>query len=188
MTCAKFETAIGYHCSPVLMGMKPANLVSFSKEKLPELPELVSSYKEGLEQEGIHMNIICGCRKHYLLLLYRPDMLEGFLAQDEAKELLIQDGYPENGMLEEMLDHLKERFAERREFPHEIGLFLSYPPEDVKGFIDNRACNFKCSGLWKVYGDEARAQAMFARFRKCTEIYCKLWQEGSSIEQLAVAV
>lgn len=32
MTCEKFESVMGYHCSPVLMGMKPANLVSFSKE------------------------------------------------------------------------------------------------------------------------------------------------------------
>ena len=28
---------------------------------------------------------------------------------------------------------------ESGEFPHEVGLFLSYPPEDVKGFIDHRA-------------------------------------------------
>lgn len=26
MTCEKFESVMGYHCSPVLMGMKPANL------------------------------------------------------------------------------------------------------------------------------------------------------------------
>ena len=36
MTCEKFESVIGYHCSPVLMGMKPANLVSFSKERMPD--------------------------------------------------------------------------------------------------------------------------------------------------------
>ena len=28
-----------------------------------------------------------------------------------------------------------------------MGLFLSYPPEDVKGFIDHRATAFKCAGL-----------------------------------------
>ena len=29
------------------------------------------------------------------------------------------------------------------EFPHEVGLFLGYPPEDVRGFIENHAkfCN-----------------------------------------------
>ena len=33
MTCEKFESVMGYHCSPVLMGMKPANLVSFFQGK-----------------------------------------------------------------------------------------------------------------------------------------------------------
>ena len=40
-----------------------------------------------------------------------------------------------------------------------MGLFLSYPPEDVKGFIDHRANDFKCAGLWKVYGDEEKARS-----------------------------
>ena len=69
-----------------------------------------------------------------------------------------------------------------------MGLFLSYPPEDVKGFIDHRATNFKCAGLWKVYGDEEKARSLFEKYRKCTEIYCALWQSGLKLEQLAVAV
>ena len=78
--------------------------------------------------------------------------------------------------------------AKAKEFPHEVGLFLSYPPEDVKGFIDHRAGGFKCTGLWKVYGDEEKARSLFEKYRKCTEIYCTLWQSGSKLEQLAVAV
>ena len=77
---------------------------------------------------------------------------------------------------------------ESGEFPHEVGLFLSYPPEDVKGFIDHRANNFKCTGPWKVYGDKGKARSLFAKYKKCTEIYCALWQSGSKLEQLAVAV
>ena len=38
------------------------------------------------------------------------------------------------------------------------------------------------------YGDEEKAHSLFAKYRKCTEIYCALWQSGSRIEQLAVAV
>ena len=77
---------------------------------------------------------------------------------------------------------------ESGEFPHEVGLFLSYPPEDVKGFIDHRTNNFKCAGLWKVYGDEARAEELFRKFKKCTQIYCERWQSGSKMDELAVAV
>ena len=71
---------------------------------------------------------------------------------------------------------------ESGEFPREVGLFLSYPPEDVKGFIDYRANNFKCTGPWKVYGDEGKARSLFAKYKKCTEIYCALWQSGSKLE------
>ena len=83
---------------------------------------------------------------------------------------------------------LVRRLRGSAEFPHEIGLFLSYPPEDVRGFIENRAQNFKRAGLWKVYGDVEQAQRLFARYRKCTDIYCELWRAGSGIGQLAVAV
>ena len=69
-----------------------------------------------------------------------------------------------------------------------MGLFLSHPPENVKGFIAHRANDCKCAGLWKVYGDEEKAQTLFAKFKKCTEIYCALWQSGSRLERLAVAV
>ena len=82
---------------------------------------------------------------------------------------------------------LKLQRSQGAEFPHEIGLFLSYPPEDVQGFIENHAQNFKLSGLWKVYGDEAYARAAFAKYKKCTDIYCRSWRSGASLEALTVA-
>ena len=69
-----------------------------------------------------------------------------------------------------------------------MGLFLSHPLEEVKGFIAHRANAFKCAGLWKVYGNEEKARSLFAKYKKCTEIYCALCQSGSKLEQLAVAV
>lgn len=48
-----------------------------------------------------------------------------------------------------------------KDFPHEIGLFLGYPLEDVQGFIENRAEGYKCVGCWKVYGDEEYAKQEF---------------------------
>ena len=78
------------------------------------------------------------------------------------------------------------RLRENDEFPHEIGLFLSYPPEDVRGFIENKACRFKCAGLWKVYGDEERAKELFRQYKRCTDRCCALWRAGSGLAQLAV--
>ena len=75
---------------------------------------------------------------------------------------------------------------ESGEFPHEVGLFLSYPPEDVKGFIENRAAKSKCTGHWKVYGDERRTRALFEKYDRCTRIYWDLWQAGHTLDTLIV--
>ena len=101
-------------------------------------------------------------------------------------EVLRQAGYP-CGSCGQCVARLVQRLRTEEEFPHEVGLFLSYPPEDVQGFIDHRACDFKCAGLWKVYSDERRAQRLFSRFKHCTEDYCARWQTGWDIDRLAVA-
>lgn len=73
-------------------------------------------------------------------------------------------------------------------FPHEIGVFLGYPLQDVKGFIENNGRNSKYTGLWKVYGDKAASIRMFEKYRKCFSVYSDLWRSGRrDIFQLTVA-
>ena len=83
---------------------------------------------------------------------------------------------------------LMERLSSGGEFPHEIGLFLGYPPEDVEGFIRNKAECSKCCGHWKVYGDEHRARDLFNRYNQCTQAYCAQWMAGKSLEDLTVQI
>ena len=63
------------------------------------------------------------------------------------------------------LERLKSRLMHTDEFPHEIGIFLGYPLDDVKGFIDNAGQNSKCTGCWKVYCNECEAIKTFAKFK-----------------------
>lgn len=116
--------------------------------------------------------------------LYRPDRLHADLMDEKASRLLAEFGYCE-GQPERRLRQLAARLAENGGFPHEIGLFLSYPPEDVNGFI-HRHDEAKCCGIWKVYGDVEAAQAAFERYRLCTSAYLTRWMQGCPIEQLAV--
>ena len=60
-------------------------------------------------------------------------------------------------------------------------------PKDVLGFIVNRACNHKCQGCWKVYGDEQESKSIFEKYDLCSKIYFQQWKQGKSIEQLTVA-
>ena len=103
-----------------------------------------------------------------------------------ARAILEANGYaPEQS--DRCVLRLIQRLKSEPEFPHEIGLFLSYPPEDVLGFIRNKARKYKCVGYWKVYGDASAAQSIFETYERCSKIYRIQWQNGESIEQLTVA-
>ena len=62
-------------------------------------------------------------------------------------------------------------------------LYLYHPAELRRDLRDARV-----SELLRQAGYEDESCALFTKYRKCTEIYCALWQSGSRLEQLAVAV
>jgi hypothetical protein len=95
-----------------------------------------------------------------LLLIYDEAAMRAVLCNDRATDLLTQYGYSVNGSLADRLQRLQSRFMEDA-FPHEIGVFLGYPAEDVWGFIVNHGKNCVCCRHWKVYFDEARAREIF---------------------------
>ena len=181
------EETLIRQAAPTLAGIKTGSLFPCRCEDPALLHEEIRRLNRLLVPRGLCLLLIRYQEGGALLYLYRPAELRRDLQNRLAAEILEQAGYSCQ-CCAQYVTRLVRRFRENGEFPHEVGLFLSYPPEDVKGFIDHRACGFKCAGLWKVYSDEARAQELFAKFRKCTEIYCALWQAGSGLEQLAVAV
>ena len=172
--------------APTLAGIKTGSLFPCPCEDRDALLDDIRRLNRLLVPKGLCLLPIRFLDAQVLLYLYRPAELRRDLKDALAAEILRQAGYAGNDC-SRCVARLIRRFRESGEFPHEIGLFLSYPPEDVKGFIDHRACGFKCAGLWKVYGDERRARELFAKFKKCTEVYCALWQAGSGLERLAVA-
>ncbi len=178
------EQLIVEHCAPTLAGLKTANLVNCRKENAAAaLERCVAS----LKGKGIESAVLSERKDGALVYVYRRDRLQCDLSCGEAKRILESCGY-KNCDVSECLEHLKKRIAEEKCFPHEIGLFLGYPAEDVKGFIEHRGKNFKCSGYWKVYCNECEAKKTFDRYKKCIDVYTRVYMQGSSIEKLTVAV
>ncbi|MCI5649032.1 MAG: DUF3793 family protein [Fusicatenibacter sp.] len=175
------------HCSPTLAGLKTANLFSCSYTDREELISSVRGLNQRLAPKGIRVIPLRLSAQKVLIYLYRPDKLVNDFAKEDAAELLKKYGYS-SYECSRNLARLGRRLRETEEFPHEIGLFLGYPPEDVLGFIENGAEGYKYSGCWKVYGDEKKAKKQFERYKKCTRIYYSQWEKGKSIERLTVAV
>ena len=173
-------------CSPTLAGIKTANLVNVKYESREEALADIREMNRVFKKKGIRVVPLKFGRERTLLYIYRPAYLERDMQDQTAEELLSSLSYP-CGHCGGCVAHLASRFKSSDEFPHEIGLFLGYPSEDVRGFIENHACGSKCIGCWKVYGDVDQARKRFALYNKCTSIYCKRLREGSSIEKLTTA-
>lgn len=172
------------HCSPTLAGLKTANMFVCPCESNEDLRSELTCWNRILCKKGLRVLPLRYNDKKALIYLYRPSKLKRDLESAEACNMLKKCGYNCDSP-ERYIARLRTRLSECKDFPHEIGLFLGYPPEDVKGFIEHRPC--KMTGFWKVYGDENEAKRKFDQFRKCSKVYYNCWCDGCSLERLAVA-
>lgn len=174
--------------SPTLAGIKTGNLFTCPFTDRVETMQEMRRLNRALVPRGLRILPLRYSAKRVLVYLYRPDRLEKDLSSREASELLERAGYRHENANQCVIELIHRLNDLESEFPHEIGLFLSYPPEDVRGFIDHREAGCKLIGTWRVYGDADRARKIFDRYRRCTESYCKQWSDGVPLVRLAVAV
>ncbi len=144
-----------------------------------------------------------------LIYIYRPQALCCHLESPEARHALAAQGYP-LGNLPMCLAKLGARLSEQehsqkganesaqakscpceqrvcaKEFPHEIGFFLGYPPADVMGFVQNHGRSYLAVGAWKVYANKDDALRTFATYRRCTKAYRRAYRHGRRLARLAV--
>ncbi|MBR2283998.1 MAG: DUF3793 family protein [Ruminococcus sp.] len=181
------EDILVRHCSPTLAGLKTANMFTCRYECEKELRCDICRFNRAMSGKGIIALPLRYTDGRALIYIYRPSSLEHDLSSSEACRVLEDCGYCCEGCRSntgKLLSRLISRLNKEEGFPHEIGLFLGYPPEDVVGFIEKKECTY--SGLWKVYGDAEKAKEKFARYQKCTEVYCERWSEGVPLSRLIV--
>lgn len=174
------DTLFLYATAPILQKAKPSALVTVKKDagltwkkKRQTLCRLT-----GL--------LICELRESpedYLVLIYDKHQLLEVLSSEKCQELLLDYGYPAEYnpcKLNHVIKYLRFRFSEK-DFPHEIGILLGYPPEDVKAFIENEGKNCNCCRHWKVYTNEEKALGMFQRIDEAKSAAIKILQSGLSV-------
>lgn len=185
----QIEKELIQHCSPTLASLKIASLFTLEFNGHGNLTELNSALREWnkrLSDKGVAMLALRETRERALIYVFRIKKLESVLCCPRVEQFLTKNGYG-GASVGAALATLRAHLAEREGFPHEIGIFLGYPLDDVIGFIENNGRNCKCAGCWKVYCDECEAVKTFARFKKCETVYMRLWEQGRSVRQLTVA-
>lgn len=175
------------YCSPTLAGMKTGNIFTYQYQNENNLIVELNKWNELLNCKGIYFVALRKKEGRALIYVYRRTDLERELSKSEIIAFLTEKGYLFE-CVEDCIDFLSKKLQEISEFPHEIGVFLGYPLEDIKAFIENKGANCKCVGCWKAYTNECVAQKIFEKYKKCEKIYCKKHAEGYDITRLTVAV
>ncbi|MBR1861715.1 MAG: DUF3793 family protein [Lachnospiraceae bacterium] len=178
------KDALVEYCAPTLAGLKTGSICTVkngSKDINNEIREL----NRCLTKKGLSLIPLRRTDGTTLVYLYRPDRLKRDLQAAEAKKILEKKGYPWQSPERSVVTLIRHLMTDK-DFPHEIGLFLGYPPSDVAGFMKDSRKGVKCCGCWKAYGNECEAQRIFESYKRCTEIYCRERNRGKSLEKLIV--
>lgn len=174
------ELQLALQCAPLITGLKISNLLTIS-------PDAFSQVEKIIEGSVLSMYPLLETEEKMAILLYRKERLEKYLKMPQVQKLLQEAGY-ESCLLENILPVFCERYetyAERgNPFPHELGLLLGYPPEDVEGFIRHRGRNSLCTGYWKVYADKENKQKLFEKYEYARENLIQLLHYGLKMTEI----
>lgn len=149
-------------CAPFFKGLKIACITNIEKNTCRELNAVLAG-------TGVTYRILSMYKEKCLVFLYRRSDFEAYLAQEEVRGFLEEYGY-DLSSVEHVLETLSDRVCQYSGrdmgFPHEIGAFLDYPIEDVRGFIREAGKNSLLSGYWKVYHNPGKARLTFHAYDK----------------------
>ena len=185
---SRFEQYLIDLCAPTLAGIKVGSLFLYITEAKENVHTLVDYWNQKLSDKGVRICIVNEREDGGLVYVFRPEMLKCLLRCQDITCFLDSRGFAACGNSEKCIEHLRTLFGNGQSFPHEIGVFLGYPLEDVKGFIEHKGRNSNLCGLWKVYGEAQRANEMFEKYKKCCSIYSQRFAKGFNILDLTVAM
>ena len=174
------ELQLALQCAPLIAGLKPSNLFNIPCEGVCQVRELI-------RDTGISIYVLFSTGRKAAVLLYRRESLEEYMEQEQVKRMLHKLGYQDTS-LEAVLPVFRMRYRrymqERRDFPHEMGLLLGYPVEDVRGFIEHQGRDYLCTGYWKVYADKERKLRLFEKYEYAKENLIQLLHYGLKMTEI----
>lgn len=163
-----------HHAAITLHQEKVASLVVFS-DVTSMSKTTWQKYKHQIEEElHVRFFVLSSDEQREIVLFYNPKMLKETLNDEKHQKFLEMFGY-DDFSIRGALNRLESRFD--CVCPHEIGLFLGYPVEDVKCFAN---CTGTClvTGYWKVFTDVESAVATFNRYDQIRNEYAILLKSG----------
>ena len=169
------------HCAPVLKNVKMSSMFT--------VPAAYMRFVRSLFREtGIKVKCLCQGAGRAVVYVYREEEVQQCLADPKVAAFLMQYGY-DSTQVEKCLNYLSRRVSLSSQgmesYPHEMGIFLGYPLEDVIGFIQHGGKDSQYTGYWKVYGDVDQAKATFRAYDNAKESAVVEYMAGKQIQEIA---
>ncbi|MCM1495603.1 MAG: DUF3793 family protein [Bacteroides sp.] len=171
------EMLLALHCAPIISGIKISNLVVLTREQSMVLCRNIRS-------SGLAVWFLNYGEASNPVLIFRRNEMQQFLLQSDIEGALRQFGYSDVRLIPVLLQlsaHMREYKDGEREFPHELGILLGYPLEDVLGFMENDGENYTYCGYWKVYGDIEEAKRVFHTYNEVRNLAVTQVLNGSGV-------
>lgn len=115
------------------------------------------------------------------VIIYNRNLMQKYLKRQDVQDILKENGYGGMsgiGCIRKFAKRYQAYMEKKGTFPHEMGIFLGYPPEDVRGYIENEGNNSLCTGYWKVYEDARGKKDLFDKINKAQTALVSLIMQG----------
>lgn len=182
-----FEESLIWNASPTLASIKVANLYNFRFGSMRECLDTIDVFNDLMNPKGIYIELLKNDGNFYLIYVYRKSHLHTELTDMQVRLFLDKFGYSSAENVQGYIEVLKNRLQGSSDFPHEVGVFLGYPLEDVKAFIETSGKNCVFCGEWKAYHDKQRAACMFCKYNHCREVYVRVYNAGRKLSDMLVS-
>lgn len=168
---------IAYNIAPTLKKLKAATTVTLC-DNHRNMAHLWKVYRtEVTKKLNICAFDLKETEKAIVVLFYDEKFLLEKIQEEYNAKFLIELGYRPDESLEESLKNLKARYS-KLVCPHELGIFLGFPLEDVKEFITNPYKECLLCGYWKVYHNKENALKTFKYYDEAKVEILSILYEG----------
>lgn len=159
------EKLLVFNTSLVISGEKPSSTISIDKMSNKYYSGWIQYGKIFINKLELKILELRENTKSIIILVYNEKHLKKYLCEKGNKDFLINIGYKKNATINEWLETLKKRYN-LYHCPHELGIFLGFPLNDVIDFIECKDKECLLCGYWKVYNNVNKAKALFEKYDK----------------------
>ena len=176
-----FDQIIIHSSSPTVCNIKPGNMFFVRNEDFDK--DKYEAWKDAFFKYGLMTFAKRISESSTAILVLNVCWIRKILADFFVQAYLSGKGYHTNSALT-FVDELCLRMQNNDGFPHEVGVILGYPVEDVIEFENHKGHDCKYCGYWKTYSDVENAKDCQCKYKDCSCFCDQLYNKGYSLNQI----